>query len=304
LKIGTLDLTDASSDGLASLLTGRESVAFGRLLPNAKEDAFLNVLRDIARRAQANSEEKGLHTLFIAMGMATWPADDGGRPAEAPILLFPVALETKGSRSFAIARSGDVQINLVLLHVLDVQFGVKLTGDELVARLKTDEEGDVFDPAPLYAELQRKAAGVPGLEVKRSITLGNFAFQKMAMVKDLQERANELAAHDIVAAIAGDSDARSAVSSTQQSVDPKELDHIPPENEFTVLDADSSQQCAIANVLAGQNAVIHGPPGTGKSQTIANLAAALAATGHRVLFVAERVFGRVLNRAGGLLEHR
>src|SRR5262249_37258687 len=40
--------------------------------------------------------------------------------------------------------------------------------------------------------------------------------------------------------------------------------------------------------LAGQNAVIHGPPGTGKSQTIANLIAGLAATGKRVLFVAEK----------------
>jgi hypothetical protein len=27
--------------------------------------------------------------------------------------------------------------------------------------------------------------------------LGNFAFQKMAMVKDLQERANELPMHDV-----------------------------------------------------------------------------------------------------------
>ena len=55
-----------------------------------------------------------------------------------------------------------------------------------------------------------------------------------------------------------------------------------------MLDADSSQQCAIADVLAGQNAVVHGPPGTGRSQTIANLVASLAATGRRVLFIAEK----------------
>jgi hypothetical protein len=96
--------------------------------------------------------------------------------------------------------------------------------------------------------------------------LGNFAFQKMAMVKDLQERAEELAAHEIVAAIAGDTEARTAVGASQVGVDPRELDRTPPESEFTVLDAESSQQCAIAGVLAGQSTVIHGPPGTGRAK--------------------------------------
>src|SRR4029077_7019709 len=53
-------------------------------------------------------------------------------------------------------------------------------------------------------------------------------------------------------------------------------------------DADSSQQRAIVAVVAGQSRVIHGPPGTGKSQTITNLIASLAASGRRVLFVAEK----------------
>ena len=45
---------------------------------------------------------------------------------------------------------------------------------------------------------------------------------------------------------------------------------------------------AIAGALALRNGVIHGPPGTGKSQTIANLIVELAAQGRRVLFVAEK----------------
>ena len=55
-----------------------------------------------------------------------------------------------------------------------------------------------------------------------------------------------------------------------------------------MLDADSTQQAAIAGVLSLKNGVIHGPPGTGKSQTIANLIVELAARGRRVLFVAEK----------------
>ena len=54
---------------------------------------------------------------------------------------------------------------------------------------------------------------------------------------------------------------------------------------------------------SGSHLVVHGPPGTGKSQTIANLIATLAADGQAVLFVAEKraaidaVVGR-LDRVG------
>jgi very-short-patch-repair endonuclease len=56
-----------------------------------------------------------------------------------------------------------------------------------------------------------------------------------------------------------------------------------------VVDADSSQTVAIAETTAGRTMVIKGPPGTGKSQTITNIIAALAARGKKVLFVSEKM---------------
>ena len=287
LKTGTLDLSSADPELMGTLLSGGEAVSIAKLVGNGKDESVTSLVREIARRAQANAEEKGLQTLFVSLGMATWNAVDGGRPPDSPVLLFPVALETRGSQSFAIRRAGDVQLNLVLLHVLETQFGISLSPENVLTKL-LGEEGEGFDPEPLYRELRKRAKDVAGFDVRATAILGNFAFQKMAMVKDLQERVNELACHEIVAAIAGDQEARNLISTPAMDVNPKELDRIPPENEFVVLDADSSQQCAIASVVAGQNAVIHGPPGTGKSQTIANLVATLAATGKRVLFVAEK----------------
>ena len=75
-----------------------------------------------------------------------------------------------------------------------------------------------------------------------------------------------------------------------------------PEDDFSVLDADSSQRSAIDAVLAGRSLVIHGPPGTGKSQTIANLIATLVARGRKVLFVAEKraAIDAVLSRLKGV----
>ncbi|MHB8392473.1 MAG: DEAD/DEAH box helicase, partial [Acidobacteriaceae bacterium] len=85
-----------------------------------------------------------------------------------------------------------------------------------------------------------------------------------------------------------DQNAKQAITSTRTEIDPRQIDTIPPSNEFLVLDADSSQQATIAAALSLQSGVIVGPPGTGKSQTIANLIAEFTAHGKRVLFVAEK----------------
>lgn len=289
LKTGTLDLSNADPEQIARLVAG-DKVPVRRLLPENRSEQLATTTREIARKALENSEEKGLQTLFVAFGSANWPASDDGRPTDAPVLLLPVTMELKidNAAACSLSRNGAIQINLVLLHVLS-ELGLNIAADELLSRVQEPEEEDgLFNLEPIYQELQKRASQIEGFTVKPTVTLGNFAFQKMAMVKDLQSFADQLTQHDVIAAIAGDNAARSSVSATQINIDPKSFDQAPPENEFVVLDADSSQHCAISGIAAGQNAVVHGPPGTGKSQTIANLLATLAASGKRVLFVAEK----------------
>ena len=55
-----------------------------------------------------------------------------------------------------------------------------------------------------------------------------------------------------------------------------------------ILDADSSQRASIAAALDGRSFVMDGPPGTGKSQTIANMIGVLLHAGKTVLFVSEK----------------
>jgi SpoU rRNA methylase family enzyme len=110
----------------------------------------------------------------------------------------------------------------------------------------------------------------------------------MAMVNDLKEAASTLAQNQLIAAIAGDEKARAGMVAEQKNIDPHSLDEHKPDTEFCVVEADSSQQCAIDGIAVGQCAVVHGPPGTGKSQTITNLIATLVGRGKTVLFVAEK----------------
>ena len=79
----------------------------------------------------------------------------------------------------------------------------------------------------------------------------------------------------------------SALAAVRLRVPESEAD-ADPEHQYLVLDADSSQHAAVDAVRAGAHLVVKGPPGTGKSQTIVNLIASLAAEGKSTLFVAEK----------------
>lgn len=287
LKTGTLDLTDHDAEAMASLWAG-EAVTLNTLLPRADTTRTTAQTHEIRRRAQSNLEEKGLDTLYVALGIATWTPADGGRAAAAPVLLVPVAIEPQGreGRVIKLRRTGDVQVNLALLHFLDTELGCHVAPETLLAATPDDENADFVSTA--FARLQDGAKQVHGFAIAPRAVLGNFSFQKLAMVKDLRERGEELAKHDLIAALAGDATARVTAAGGRADIDPRTFDQVAPDQEFFVLDADASQQRVVASVLAGQHGVIQGPPGTGKSQTIANLITTLAANGQRVLFVAEK----------------
>ncbi|MFM8558470.1 MAG: AAA domain-containing protein, partial [bacterium] len=165
---------------------------------------------------------------------------------------------------------------------------VTIAPEELVRDLQGDDEGEDFDLAPVEQLLRARCANLPGFTTSQRVVVGNFSFQKVAMVHELRNGLDDLLEHDLVAALAGDPAARTAQAGGRTSMDPREWDRVPPEHEFLILDADSSQQTVIGNALRGQSGVIQGPPGTGKSQTIATLIAEFAAAGKRVLFVSEK----------------
>ena len=294
---GTLELPIGAQ--LLFLLNDREAVPIRDLLAAGQDK--ITAVRDIARKGLENLEEKGLSTLYLAVGRCTWAADDGGRPPIAPILLFPASLKLKGQDLPAteVQITGDPEINPVLIHILNKELNVQVTAGAVLSLFAspTSIEADNEDEDSTHEDgslqkvldfLNSIAKAVPDFKADQFAVLGNFSFQKLAMVKDLENHKAELMASDVVAAIAGDEDARRTLGSSQIETDPHSLDAVLPDNEFAVVEADSSQQCAIAGICAGQSAVVHGPPGTGKSQTITNLIATLSAQGKKVLFVAEK----------------
>ncbi|MFL6166107.1 MAG: AAA domain-containing protein [Ornithinibacter sp.] len=304
LPTGTLDLTTAHPGGVASMMAGRPT----RLSDLVREPAALEDARRRARAIAAKSrelaEERGILTCFLAVGMATWAVRlPDGRPAPrspaAPVLLRACTLRPTGAAQgdYLLDLGAELEVNPVLVNYLRSEQGIEVDEDALEGLLTP---GAMFDPYPVYAALDELCAGVPDFSVAPRLVVGTFSYAKLPMVADLAAQGDGLADHDVVAALAGDPD---ALRSVRSELDRSRVDLDDPERDVLVLDADSSQQEAIEAVRSGSHLVIHGPPGTGKSQTIANLIATLASDGKRVLFVAEKraaidaVVGR-LDRVG------
>ena len=288
LAVGTLELTKAHPSGLAMLLAGRPT----RLSGLVREAGALADARRRARAIRAKTlelaEERGISAGWLAVGMATWDVPDGVRPPCAPVLLRSCSLRPRGGagEDFDVDLGPDTELNPVLVHYLASEHDVRLDADlvaDLVADLALREDG--FDPSPVLASVAQACRGLAGFAIDARLVVGTFSYARLPMVTDLQTQAGSLAEHDVIAALAGDPGALAAVAARPEVDAAHEPD---PAAEHLVLDADSSQTAVIDAVLAGSHLVVKGPPGTGKSQTIANLIAALAAAGKRTLFVAEK----------------
>ena len=205
LKLGTLDLSE-ETDVVSRLLAGEKLTAeslgsLGRVshssgLSGQEQDKFAvqqnyrKTLVALQRKALGNLEEKGIETLHLAMGMATWPATDGGRPYDAPVLLLPAAIEprARASDDLRLEVAGEPQINPVLLYSLEENFGVRLKASEILSDCGTEDESGRWRVAEemIFARIEDAASKLVGFKLKRRVILANFQFAKMAMVEDLK----------------------------------------------------------------------------------------------------------------------
>ena len=90
---------------------------------------------------------------------------------------------------------------------------------------------------------------------------------------------------------------------TAEEVDAAYMDRqLSPADIVLPIIADSSQLEAIYEAVHDKTFILHGPPGTGKSQTITNIIANALYKGKRVLFVAEKMaaLSVVQNRLAGI----
>ena len=240
------------------------------------------------RRANSDLQEGGTNTLFLAAGFLRWKKTEGDtRSYRAPLLLIPVKLERRSAQSpFRIVHhEDDVCINFTLLEFLKRDFQIRM--QELEGDLPTDESG--IDVPRIFGVVRRHVRDVAGFEVVEDLALSTFSFAKYLMWKDLVDRADRLRENRLVRHLIDGREEDRLERSAADPVREGDIDRrYPPGELFTPLPADSSQLAAVIAAARGADFVLVGPPGTGKSQTIANMIAQCLAEGRTVLFVAEK----------------
>lgn len=249
-----------------------------------------------SRDAQELYEETGINVLYLALGGLKWsPSPEAQESHVAPLVFVPVILERDNNGRFGIRYSGeDLGDNLSLRVKLKDEFGIDLPIFQ--------ENDSIAD----YASLVAKICGAkPGWSVDSTmIVLGFFQFNKLVMYEDLKveawpESLTPIQDKDLLSILGEGYSYAGATISEDQNLDEVRL----PAESKEIYSCDSSQTLAMIRALEGHSMVIEGPPGTGKSQTIANLVAEYVAQGKTVLFVSEKmaaldVVFRRLDQAG------
>jgi len=264
----------------------RAALDRGELLSPGDPTKLDAQLIELYRKARLDLAEGGANTLFLAVGFLLWKrSDSDASQYRAPLILLPVRLDRRSVRSgvkLAI-HEDEPRFNLTLLQMLRQDFELEIP--ELAGPLPQDASG--IDVARVWTIVRRAVRDMAGFEVVPDVMLGAFSFAKYLMWKDLVDRTEALKANPVVRHLLDSP--REPYPCDLQPPRPDALDaEVTPADLFTPLPADSSQLAAVVGSARGCDFVLDGPPGTGKSQTIANMIAHNLALGRKVLFVAEK----------------
>ena len=238
----------------------------------------------VYRQSKSDLEEGGVNTLFLAVGFLEWKMSERDEKTYlAPILLIPIQIRRKSvAEGFRISRlDEDTMINETLLELLRSQFQLTVPG---LDPLPADDSG--VDVARVMQIFRQTLKDMKGWEVREEARIGLFSFGKFIMWNDMTARRDDLRKNSIVNHLI---EGGGLFDDGIEVFPPEEIaQHLDLKNLCCPMSADSSQLTAIVYSGMGKSFVLHGPPGTGKSQTITNIIAHNLALGRRVLFVSEK----------------
>ena len=285
LRRSDTKMFEAESGTSAVTAIAESEFRSGRLRSYLDAAELEKALKKLHRQAKVSLEENGANTLYLALGFLRWyETEKSEKPRLAPLVLIPVDITRKiQDRSYSIKiRDEEPQMNVTLLELLRQDFGINIGG---LSPLPLDENG-VNIPL-VFNTVRQGVMSMKRWDIVEEAFLGQFSFSRFIMWNDIRSRCDDLKANKVVSSlISGKMEWEPQTS----AVGAEELDRdIKPSDMAIVSSADSSQLSAVCEAARGSSFVLHGPPGTGKSQTITNMIANALYNKKTVLFVAEKM---------------
>lgn len=235
-------------------------------------------LRKIFDNSQLTMNERGVNTLYLAMGCLEWEDILMGK-SESPLIMIPCNLEFKGaSKAMNLIMSDeDIIINPAIRYYLKEREEINIP--------EIAEDFD-FDKVDDFLKLIETQVKISGWKVTKRAWLGIFSFETLAIYQDLKSLDSQARDNGLVQAIAHLNWETIESIGLDDKLDDLKTPQLVP---IPVVKADSSQLRAITLASQGANLVIHGPPGTGKSQTITAIIANALSQKKKVLFVSAKM---------------
>ncbi len=248
------------------------------------ETTSLSII-NLFRTARTAMENNGANTLFLALGFLKWRENEHSeKDRYAPIVLIPVDIIRKSALKGYVIRMRDEepQMNITLLEMLRVNYGITIGG---LDPLPLDEHG--VDISNVFGIIRQAVMSKPYWDVCESAVIGIFSFSQFIMWNDIRNRAEDLRRNKIVSSLIS---GHMTWEQENDFLEPEQLDiNVLPLKTALPVSSDSSQLIAIHAAAEGNSFVLHGPPGTGKSQTITNMISNALYNGKSVLFIADKM---------------
>ena len=281
------------SEGIYQTLNGtdpvldlvRSELEQKRLYSYLNDEQLYRALTYLYRTSRLSIEENGANTLYLAVGLLKWfETASSTRPRFAPIILIPIEIiRRSASLGYIIrTRDEDTVINITLLELLRQDYGITIGGLESLT-----VDGRSVNVNLIFNVIRRAIMARPGWDVEEQAIIGNFSFNKFIMWNDIHNNADKLSRNKIVSSLIAGKLEEDLAAQNETQVD-FDVD-FPAGSVALPIGADSSQFAAICEAVAQKSFILHGPPGTGKSQTITNIIANALYNGKKVLFVAEKM---------------
>ena len=243
---------------------------------------FESSLTRVYRKEKSNLEETGTATLYLSLGFIKWSYPDG-EDKYAPVYLYPVTLTRKstGAGAFSLEiNAEEAQINSTLLEFLYQEFNIDMRG------LTNVPLSDISTIPSILNRIKKEVLLKDGWEVLDNVFLSSLSFGNYLLWHDVKHKSEKFRQNPVI---------NSLINNRLEFSPDNVMSDLSSDEAYTAEDpiylpisADSSQYSAIADSLC-KSFILHGPPGTGKSQTITNIIANNIVRGRRVLFVAEKM---------------